>query len=400
MTQTGRAYVGIAFCSLAIACGSSSPAAEHSAADSGAEAATPQDAGAQDAAAPGEGGSVGGFEAGAPIGALMDQTWTPVKFPEAHCRDGTVAGISINANSTSKKLVIFLEGGGACFNATTCATNPSSATFGQPSAGILSRTDMANPVKDWNFVDIPYCTGDVFFGNNPNGSVSGVSGTQQFVGYVDMALFLQRIVPTFPGVTQVLLTGVSAGGFGAAANYVQVARAFAPVPVTLLDDSGPSMRDPYLARCLQQQQVALWGIENTLLAECGSDCPDHSNYPIDAAKHAAKLFPNGLFGLIEATDDMVITAFFGFGLNNCTGSFSTPVSKDQFTAGLLDERTQLASYPNVGSFLFDGTRHTSLSTPSAFDTQTATGADGGTVPLTDWITDLVDKGKVSNVGPP
>ena len=60
------------------------------------------------------------------------------------------------------------------------------------------------------------------------------------------------------------------------------------------------------------------------------------------------------------------------------------------------QRTQ--SQPT--SFIFDGTRHTTLSTQGAFDSQTATGGDGGMVALKDWITDLVVNGKISNVGPP
>jgi hypothetical protein len=62
---------------------------------------------------------------------------------------------------------------------------------------------------------------------------------QKFVGYAVISLYLQRLVETFSGVTQVLLTGMSAGGFGAAANYLQVARSFGSVHVYLLDDSGP-----------------------------------------------------------------------------------------------------------------------------------------------------------------
>ena len=82
---------------------------------------------------------------------------------------------------------------------------------------------------------MPYCTGDVHAGNNPQGVIDTLK-PQQFVGYVNMGLYLKRIVPTFPGMTQVLLTGVSAGGFGALANYVQVAKEFDPIPVSLLDD--------------------------------------------------------------------------------------------------------------------------------------------------------------------
>jgi len=337
-------------------------------------------------------GTSGAFQPGSPITGLTDQTWVRVDFPEAHCRSGSATGISVNANSASKKLVIFLEGGGACFNTLTCAANPSSATFGTPSGGILNRADMANPVRDWNFIDIPYCTGDVFAGNNPNGSVPGV-GAQQFVGYTNMGAFLQRIVPTFPGLTQVLLTGVSAGGFGASANFGQVTRAFAPVPVAVLDDSGPSMRDPFLTGCLQQEQVNLWGFDKTVLAECGCDCPDITNYPIDAIKHGLKVNPNAPFALLDATGDSVIRMFYAFGLNNCTGTFSTNYPQQMYTDGLNDLRMQLSSYPNFGAYLFNDTRHTTLA-GQYFDTQTA-----GGVMLTDWIKALVDTGKVTNVGP-
>ena len=92
------------------------------------------------------------------------------------CRDGSSTGFGINPSNASKKLMIFLEGGGACFNAVTCLVNPSAFSgnnYTGSSAGIFNRADIANPVKDWNFVDVPYCTGDVHAGNNPNGSVPG-----------------------------------------------------------------------------------------------------------------------------------------------------------------------------------------------------------------------------------
>ena len=117
--------------------------------------------------------------------------------------------------------------------------------------GILDRTNPANPVKDWNFVFVPYCTGDVHGGNNPTGTVAGVAGTQQFVGYASMGLYVARLVPTFPATTRVLLTGVSAGGFGSVAAYGPVSRAFASAHVDMIDDSGPPISDPYFAGCLQ-----------------------------------------------------------------------------------------------------------------------------------------------------
>ena len=267
-------------------------------------------------------------------------------------------------------------------------------------AGVFNRTDTANPMADWNFVYVPFCTGDVHAGNKLNATVSGVTAKQQFVGYVNMTRYLARIVPTFPGLSKVLLTGVSAGGFGAAANYPQTARAFGSVPVYDLDDSGPPMSDPYAASCLQKAWADTWGFDKTVLADCGSDCPDPTNYTIDATIHTAKMYPNIPFGLVEDTDDMVITLFYGFGAQQLRkrAAIPTALTGAMFTAGLLDSRMKLAAYPNIGGFIFQGTDHTTLGGAS-FDTRTAGSGDAATVKLTDWVATLVNSGTVTNVGP-
>jgi hypothetical protein len=296
--------------------------------------------------------------------------------------------------------MILLAGGGACFNATTCGL--SSLAFGESDfvalldasqgggPGIFNRDDANNPVRDWSFVYVPYCTGDVHAGNNPEGSISGV-GAQQFVGYVNLGLYLQRILPTFPGVVQVLLTGVSAGGFGAFANYVQVRRYFGSVPVVMLDDSGPPMDTPYVADCLARQFVTLWSLDRTILVDCGADCPDSSHYLIDLTQHIVKSYPSAPFALVESTGDSVISMFFGFGASDCTGFAA--LSEATFAAGLQDIRTRLGSYANFGAYVFSGTDHTTLLSASTFDTRVVANRS-----LTDYIAALLE-GQVSNVGP-
>jgi hypothetical protein len=269
------------------------------------------------------------------------------------------------------------------------------------SDGLFNRSDAANPVKDWNYVYVPFCTGDVHAGNHPDQQVPGVTGTQQFVGYVNMTRFLARLAPTFKTATKVLLTGISAGGFGAAANYPQTARAFPNIPVYDLDDSGPPMADPYAAKCLQTEWANIWGFDKTVFADCGADCPDHTEYTIDATIHTARLFPHIPFGLVEDTADSVITLFYGFGANNCASTFiPTALSATQFTAGLMDSRAKLAAagVTNVGGFIFPGMTHTSLGGSSTYDSVSA-GSEGGTTKLSDWVTTLVNYGKATNVGP-
>lgn len=119
-----------------------------------------------------------------------------------------------------------------------------------------------------------------------------------------------------------------------------------------------------------------------------------TNYPIKAIAHGLKTHPTTPVGVIESTDDNTITLFYGFGQNNCTGSISTPLSAMQFTAGLDDMRAQLMAYPNFGAYVFSGTQNGILADPTNFDTETA-----GNVKLTDWITQLVVDGQVTNVGP-
>jgi hypothetical protein len=320
-------------------------------------------------------------------------------------------GIGVNLGTKSDKLMIFLEGGGACFNPITCQTNPSkfgsveftsATTFSgsRLTTGIFNRTDAENPVADWNFVYVPFCTGDIHGGNNVTGPDAGDGvSNQHFVGYSNVGLDLQRIIPTFPGLSQVLLTGVSAGGFGASANYAQVAEAFKPVPVTMLDDSGPSMEDPYTATCLTNLVSGLWGFDKTVLKDCGMACSNPATYYIDYANQIAKRYPNAKLGLLESTDDNTITTFFGFGTNNgandCNGTPLTPVAADVFKAGLQDMRNKLKGNPNFGSYIFDGTRHTTLTDATHFSGPMEQTTDG--VKLTTWISQLL-AGQVSNVG--
>ena len=68
--------------------------------------------------------------------------------------------------------------------------------------------------------------------------------------------------PTFKDkVSRVVLTGSSAGGFGAALNYSMVQDAFGNVPVSILDDSGPPFEDQQMPVCMQKRWREAWGFE-------------------------------------------------------------------------------------------------------------------------------------------
>ncbi|WP_438039336.1 hypothetical protein [Sorangium sp. So ce128] len=50
------------------------------------------------------------------------ENWTWVPFSNAFCANGDTTGIGVNLTSKSKRVVVYLEGGGACWDEDTCYT--------------------------------------------------------------------------------------------------------------------------------------------------------------------------------------------------------------------------------------------------------------------------------------
>lgn len=350
------------------------------------------DASGGDAAA--DAGDDAAFDAGPPaepldLAGLAPRTWRYLSIPGTSCRDGSEAGVAVSPSPTSTRVVVYLQGGGACFNQPTCEDNPASVSRRSGgSTGVFDRSNPANPVANDTFVFVPYCTGDVHAGNEPNGVVPGV-GPQKFVGYTNTTTFLRRVAATFPATTQVLLTGSSAGGFGASANYMQAAHIFSGVPVTLVNDAGPLMRAPFLAPCLQAQWRTLWKLDATVLAACGADCAGQPDFLLAASRHAAKAYPRAAQGLVTSLEDVTIRQFFGFGANACTAYDGVPGAT--FARGVADLRAAHADLPNHAVYAFAGTKHTSLGDASYFT------ASAGRPSIASWVGQMLT-GQANDVG--
>jgi len=331
--------------------------------------------------------------------------WTWINVDGAKCRDGSATGFGIRSQTGSDKLMIYLEGGGACFNGSTCGINPGSfgsGAFGAwqgsvGNSGIFDTGNSENPVKDWNMIYVPYCSGDVHAGNASSADVPGALSpkNQEFVGYANIYLYLKRIIPTFPGLTKVLLTGISAGGVGAAYNYDRVAQAFCPTPVILVDDSGPPMADDYLAPCLQSRWRDLWNFPQTLPADCpqctGADGGGIVNY----VDFIGNKYPKARLGLISSTRDSVISLFFGYGKNDCQNidGISSPIDGNVYAMGLDDLRKNHMKNPGQwGTYYVDSTTHTYLL--SGMYSTTVQGKK-----MSSWLSDVINDGPMEHIGP-
>jgi hypothetical protein len=155
----------------------------------------------------------------------------------------------------------------------------------------------------------------------------------------------------------------------------------------------------------------VWGFDNTILKDCGEACPTKDDYVMDwmqfmLNKYGHRASSEYRVGLLSHSSDAVISLFYGFGANNCTAVAPTPLSSAQFEAGLLDMRSRArAQTDTFGAYIADGWAHTFLMLDGV-------GAFSGVFPLgglydtevngvklTDWISALLDRTSVSNVGP-
>lgn len=342
---------------------------------------------------------------GEPITAT-ERSWTWIPFDGTQCRDGSAAGLSVSLNPSSKKAVIFFEGGGACFDQGTCTAlvSPANIPFTSRTpadAGLFDRQNADNPVKDWSYVYIPYCTGDVFLGDNPDGKIDGLIGTQHFVGRDNLKAFLNRLVPTFANAEQILFSGRSAGGFGAIWNSEFVQWAFGSIPVTIIDDSGPPITTKFIPQCLIDLQSKTWKLDRTTLQECGADCMAGGDSQAENLAHLGKVAPPLTVALIESDSDAVIRGFYGVGVNNgkndCKGSLDVlapGMTAQDFQAALRDYRTRVSSFSKFSTFFIENTsQHMWLLDASMYGLTAR--ADG--VRLVDWVRDVL-AGKTSHHG--
>jgi hypothetical protein len=209
-------------------------------------------------------GSAGGLGAGTD---LVRHTVDLAKFPEAVCNDGTPAVFYYGAATKVEdrdKWIVFLQGGGACYDGQTCAqrwcstdTNygldKMSTSLSKPA---IRANGFLNPTADnrfgsWNRVLIFYCSSDAWNGDSVRTlQASANNATRDYEIYFRGAKIVSGVIDTLRNATPsarrrvarhsagdeeaasawpdlddanaVILAGSSAGGAGVRANLDRV----------------------------------------------------------------------------------------------------------------------------------------------------------------------------------
>jgi hypothetical protein len=322
-------------------------------------------------------GSDPGTADASPIVGLSAGAWTWVDFPDSACDDGSPTGIAVSPG-TGSDLVVFLNGGGACWDYLTCVVLGTAAggPFGRAQfedlaarglpGSILDRTLAGNPFRDATLVFVPYCTGDIH-GGNQVASYQGPGGSFRIhhVGHANLEAFARRVAATWPSPRKLVVAGASAGGFGALVNYDTLRRRFPSSQGYLVDDSGPPLEPGAVSQTLLDAWFRSWRLGDVLDPLCGSPC--RAGLSPGLAAVAAR-YPKDRLALLSSLQDSVISGYL-------------LLDGDRFQQELLRLSARVAaSLPNARTFLVGGSGHTMLGSPAGV-------AQG--VSLLEWIAQQV-----------
>jgi hypothetical protein len=162
------------------------------------------------------------------------------------------------------KVVFFLDGGGACFDATACAFLPEDPAYDwnvrgdDPSqdGGIFDLARADNPFLDYSFILVPSCTGDVHLGDATREYSPEL--TVEHNGFVNGTTALGYLAENYPDAARVVVLGKTVGSV-AAPVYGGLASDLLPDAkvIVLGAQSGQIPDDPDLnTRILDE----LWGV--------------------------------------------------------------------------------------------------------------------------------------------
>jgi hypothetical protein len=324
--------------------------------------------------------------------------WRWVPFPDSVCTDaipdelgryrfGTSAtGLAVSwGPEGSRDLVVFLQGGGACWESVTCGgaaplldKTASAGPFGPAEfardvhakypRSWLRRENLPPSLRDATIVFVPYCTGDVHGGDRvrtyPAILPGGSAPTWHHVGRDNVTAFLRRLGPTFPAPRKLIVAGSSGGGFGALANYERFRARWPAARAYLVDDSAP----PLVGDAVPSATRSAWYSSWDLGASLDPFCPDCRSDFSATLREIARRHPADRIALVSHLEDEVIRAFYG-------SIFLTPVPAigpmpaDTFAAELRRLRaTVLDPTPNARAFFTAGSGHPTLDDPGAIAT--------------------------------
>ena len=265
-----------------------------------------------------------------------------------------------------KKLVVFFQGGGGCFDERTCAEG--SSWFDDRvdaeddpglQSGMLDLANPKNPFRDWSWVYIPSCGGDVHTGD---ARVRYGSVVVEQRGWQNAHAALERAFREFDP-DAILVAGCSAGSVGSAWHAEDVIRAWPDARVAQLGDS---------LAFLYHRPIRLGDFGANRHFPSFFQVGDRPWTMEEFERRLTRAYPDVMFARFNHASDDVQQAFY-----EAVGG-----NPADFPGRLRAVEARLKRLPNYRSYLACGDGHCALPTPEFSSLR----VDG--VLLRDWVADL------------
>jgi len=288
---------------------------------------------------------------------------------------------------SSDELVIFLQGGGACW-ADFCSAFEEADSL--PTSGILNPDVAGNPGADWDVVYLPYCDGSLFAGDVDRvlpGSLLGGGGAPSMSyqrGLQNLTAALDIAVAEFPNPSRILLTGVSGGAFGTITALPLVRYLYPDTEILVFNDSGVGVAKEGDSAFIENTLLGGWNATGLIPASC-TDCTSNG--------HITRFIEWEL-----AADDNFTMSALSFSEDSVIADFFLMIDPAEFTASLLSETGKTSSLfeDRYKRFIPVGNAHTTL----LRETSDGGGLPGvslgsletevGSVTVLDWISAMID----------
>ncbi len=300
------------------------------------------------------------------------------------CSDGSEFSYFVH-KADPNKVVFFLEGGGACFDAAGCGPDSKNykRTVGYEDGmtsneGVFELDNPKNPFAGYSMVFVPYCTGDVHIGNSTHDYGNGV--VVQHKGFVNASTALNQMAELFPDANEVVVTGASAGSVPTPLYAGMTHDLLPDARITVLADGSGAYPD---IPAINGVIGAVWGTMNAVPA-----------WPENAGVTAETWSFPGLFVKAGTRDPKIVFARHDYAFDETQAFFSSlaGIAADHLVE-LIDrnEAEVEAGGVPLESYISAGHSHTVVGRPE-FYTETLNG-----VMFVDWVHDLVTGKPVTDV---
>lgn len=300
---------------------------------------------------------------------------------------------------TVNKLVMYYQGGGACWEGLTCSiptcdanVNPEGGdnpSFG--STGFADRNNPDNPFRDWHTVFVSYCSCDVHYGDAAQDYPLG-DGTLhvEHRGFHNARIAEKWAREHFLNPEVVFVTGSSAGAYGAWFNSVSLHDVWPASRFHVLADAGNGV----ITREFLDGPFANWEFEKNLpndipglreAIEDGTGIPGYTEavthyFPETNWAHYSTAYDGGAGGQ---------TGFYAIMLNdnNPAAALTWWTASCAFNDVMREQAIATAAVApsNYRYYIGTGSRHTMFGSNKVYDDTT-----GGVPTIVDWVNAMLD----------